>query len=148
MEPLAVVLLFLALVAIMVVWVALFSWMRAGMVIQPQVMQATEGEDVYSQIGVAKLGRTWVPFQYATLVATPARIDVFIARTHHAFTKESIKELSQYQGVFRVGLRIEHADPGISTPLDFIPVNHRRLLAALQARGYSVGPDRVRRRTL
>jgi hypothetical protein len=96
----------------------------------------------FSQTGGIRIGGGLIAFNatwpFATLYLTESDLQLRFLYRDYRFPKASIQKLSRHQGLFSVGLRIEHRIPSYPRFLVFWTFAFQKLKSELQRLGYEI----------
>jgi hypothetical protein len=96
----------------------------------------------FSQTGGIRIGEGLIAFNatwpFATLSATERELRLRFLFRDYAFPRASIQKLSRHQGLFSVGLRVEHRVSSYPRFLVFWTFGFSRLRRELQNLGYEI----------
>jgi len=92
----------------------------------------------YKQRGGVLIGLLNFTWPFASIVVSQDNITIRVLFKKYTFTKSNIKALKKHNGIFSVGLKIEHTNSEVIGKLIFWTFNYKKLKSALEHQQYVV----------
>lgn len=90
----------------------------------------------FSEIGGALLGAFNFTWPFAKLILDPQSVQLHCLGRKYRFNKNEIRGLHKYEGLFSIGINIEHAQAGYPGPIVFWTFSYKKLKQHLDYLGY------------
>jgi len=97
----------------------------------------------FSQRGGARLGAFNATWPFAKIVVDSGSLKLLVFFKKYHFNKNEIAGLRGYEGIFSIGLLIEHHKKDYPHHIVFWTFNFTKLKSSIEALGYSIGDPKI-----